>query len=150
MPGLKQTISSAAAIGVLVIAPIKPAAAAAPLLPWALGHAIGAAVRLATLPLAIASSVASSQQPPASGYYGEPENYYPQPNYYARAPGYYARPPGYYYAPQPYYRPALAYAPPMPRSYPQPHSYYAARAPYYGSHGANVYPRSGGFAYHRR
>lgn len=155
MPGLKQTISSAAAIAVLLIAPIKPAAAAAPLLPWALGHAIGAAVRLATLPLAIASSVASSQQPPAQypsapGYYGEPENYYPPPNYYAGAPGYHAQPPGYYYAPQPYYRPALAYAPPTQRFYPQSHGYYAPRAPYYGSHGAHVYPRSGGFANHRR
>jgi hypothetical protein len=155
MAGLKQTVLVGAATAGLLCMPITPAAAG-PLLfvPWALGNAIGAAATLATLPLVVASAVASAQQPPAqypptSGYYGGPDSYAP-PNYYARPPAYYAQPPGYYYGPQPYYRPALAYAPPMPHFYAPPRSYSSARTPYYGSYGAHVYPRSGGFADRRR
>jgi hypothetical protein len=142
MPGLKQTVFASAATAALVCLPITPAAAAGPLFfaPWALGHVIGVAARLATLPLALASAAASAGQPlapypPTRGYYGAPPGYYAPPNYYARPPGYYARPPGYYPAPQAYYRPALAYARPMPQFYAQPRGYYA---------------RSGGFAYRRR
>ena len=155
MPGLKQKVFPAAAIAGLLCLPITPAAAG-PLLfaPWALGHVIGAAATLATLPLVVASAVLSAQQPPAEysptpGYYGGPAGYYAPPNYYARPPAYYAQPPGYYSAPQPYYQPALAYAPPMPRFYAPPRGYYTPRAPYYGSYGAHVYQRSGGFAYRR-
>ena len=157
MPALKQTVFAATAIAGLLWIPITPAAAAGPLLfaPWALGHAIGAAARLATLPLVLASAVASAQQPPAqyppaSGYYGGPAGYYAPPNYYARPPADYAPPVEHYYAPQPYYRPALAYARPMPSFYAPPRNYYAPRASSYGSYGAHVYPRSGSFAYRRR
>ena len=67
------------------------------------------------------------------------------------APGVLRRqPPGYYPAPQAYYRPALAYAPPMPRFYAQPRGYYAPRTSYSGSYGAQGFSRSGGFAYRRR
>jgi len=142
MRGLKQTVFAAAASAGLVCLPITPAAAG-PLLfaPWALGHVVGVAARLATLPLVLASAAASAGQPqapypPTPGYYGgPPPGYYPPPNYYAGPPGYYTRPPGYYPAPQAYYRPALAYARPMPQFYAQPRGYYAP---------------SGSFAYRRR
>lgn len=157
MPVLKRTVFAATAVAGLLCIPITPAAAAGPLLfaPWALGHAIGAAARLATLPLVVASAAVSAQQPPAqypqtSGYYAGPASYYAPPSYYARPPAYYAQPPGNYFAPQPYYRPALASVPPIPRFYAPPRSYYAPREPYYGYHGGQVYPRSGGFAYRRR
>jgi hypothetical protein len=134
MPAFKQTVFAAAATAALVCLPIRPAAAAGPLFfaPWALGHVIGAGLRLATLPLVVASAAASAGQPqapypPTPGYYGVPPSYY--------TPNYYAQPPGYYPAPQAYYRPALAYARPMPQFYAQPRGYYA---------------RSGGFAYRRR
>jgi hypothetical protein len=142
MRGLKQTVFTAVATAALLCLPITPAAAACPLLfvPWALGHIIGAGVRLATLPLAIASATGSVQQPqppyaPAPSYYGRPAGYYAPPNYYSRPPTYYAPPAAYYRPPQPYYRPAFAYARRMPWFYPQPRSYYAP---------------PGGFAYRRR
>jgi hypothetical protein len=157
MPALKQTVFAAAAATVLFCLPVTPAAAAGPLLfaPWALGHAILAGVRLATLPLVVASAVASAAQPPAQypptpGYYGGPADYSAPPNYYARPPMYYSSPPGYYPAPQAYYRPALAYAPPMPQLYAQPRGYYPARMPYSGSYGARVFHQSSGFGYRRR
>jgi hypothetical protein len=156
MPALKQTVFAAAATAALLCLPITPAAAAGPLLfaPWALGHVIGAGVRLATLPLALASSAASAGQPAAPyaatpGYYGPP-GYYASPNYYARPPAYYGPPAGYYAPPQAYYRPAPAYASPMPRYYAQPRGYYPPRTSYSGSDGAQVFSRSGGFAYRRR
>jgi hypothetical protein len=156
MPALKQTVFAAATTTALLCLPINPAAAAGPLLfaPWALGHIISAGVRLATLPLAVASSAASAGQPsapypPTPGYYGGPPGYYAPPNYYARPPAYYGPPTGYYPVPQAYYRPAPAYAPPMPRYYPQPRGYYAPRTPYSGSYGPQIY-RSGGIAYRRR
>jgi hypothetical protein len=155
MPSLKQTVLAAAATAALVCLPVRPAAAAGPLLfaPWALGHIIGAGVRLATLPLVVASAAASAGQPqapypPNPGYYGPPG--YAAPNYYARPPVYYGPPQGYYSAPQAYYRPALAYAPPMPRYYAQTRGYNARRTPYSGSYGAQGFYRSGGFAYRRR
>jgi hypothetical protein len=157
MPAFKQTVYAAAATAVFVCLPVTPAAAAGPLLfaPWALGHVIGAGLRLATLPLVIASSAVSGGQPqapysPARGYYGGPPGYYAPPNYYARPPVYYAPRPGYYPAPQAYYRPALAYAPPVPQFYPQQRGYYAPRTAYSGSYGAQAFYRSGGFAYRHR
>jgi hypothetical protein len=149
MPGLKHAAFAVALTATLLL-PTTPAAAAGPWIfaPWALGHVIGAAARLATLPLAIASAAANAQQPAAPypagpGYYGAPGSYYGPPNYYARPPAaYYAQPPGYYPAPQAYYRPALAYAPPMQRFYAQPRGYY-------GSYGAQFLHRSGGFTYRR-
>jgi hypothetical protein len=156
MPALKQTVLAAAATAALLCLPITPAAAAGPLLfaPWVLGHVIGAGVRLATLPLVVASSAASAGQPqapypPTPSYYGPP-GYYAPPNYYARPPLYFGSSQGYYPAPQAYYRPALAYAPPMPRFYAPTHGYYGPRASYAGSYGAQVFYRSGGFAYRRR
>jgi hypothetical protein len=156
MPALKQTVFTAAATAALLCLPVTPVAAAGPLLfaPWALGHIIGAGVRLASLPLAVASAAASAGQPqapyaPSPGYYGPP-GYYAPPNYYARPPVYYGPPQGYYSVPQAYYRPALAYAPPMPRSYAQTRGYYAPRTSYSGSYGAQAFYRSGGFAYRRR
>ena len=157
MPALKQTVFAAAATVALLCLPDTPAAAAGPLLfaPWALAHVIGAGVRLATLPLEVASAAASAGQPAASyppspGYYGGPPGYYAPPNYYARPPAYYGPPAGYYPAPQTYYRPALAYAPPMPRYYAQSRGYYGPRTSYSGSYGAQGFSRAGGFAYRRR
>jgi hypothetical protein len=157
MPGLKQTVFAAAATAALLCLPITPAVAGGPLLfaPWALGHIIRAGAMLASLPLVVASAVASADQPPAPypptpGYYGGPAGYYAPPNYYARSPASYARPPGYYPAPQAYYQPALAYARPMPQFYAQPRGYYAPRTPYPGSYGAHAFDRSGGFVYRRR
>jgi hypothetical protein len=157
MPALKQTVFAAAATAALLCLPVTPAAAAGPLLfaPWALAHVIGAGVRLATLPLEVASAAASAGQPAASyppspGYYGGPPGYYAPPNYYARPPAYYGPPAGYYPAPQTYYRPALAYAPPMPRYYAQSRGYYGPRTSYSGSYGAQGFSRAGGFAYRRR
>jgi hypothetical protein len=148
MPVLKHAAFAVAATATLLL-PITPAAAAGPWIfaPWALGHVIGAAARLATLPLAIASAATYPQQPVAPyptgpGYYGAPGGYYGPPNYYAQ-------PPGYYPAPQAYYRPALAYAPPMQRFYAQPRGYYAPSTPYSGSYGAQFLHRSGGFTYRR-
>jgi hypothetical protein len=155
MPALKQTVLAAAATAALLCLPITPAAAAGPLLfaPWVLGHVIGAGMRLAALPLAVASSVASVGQPraypPTPGYYGGAPGNYAPPNYYAQPPVNYG-PPGYYPAPQAYYRPARAYAPPMSRFYAPTRGYYAPRASYSGSHGAQGSYRSGGFAYRRR
>jgi hypothetical protein len=153
MPGLKHAALAVAATATLLL-PITPAAAGPWIFaPWALGHVIGAAARLATLPLAIASATTYPQQPAAPyaagpGYYGAPGGYGP-PNYYARPPAYYPQPPGYYPAPQAYYGPALAYAPPMQRFYAQPRGYYAAPGRYLGSYGAQFMHRSGGFTYRR-
>ena len=130
MPALKQTVFAAVATAALVCLPIRPAAAAGPLLfaPWALGHVV--------LPLIVASVAASAQAqapyPPTPGYYGGTPGYYAPPNYYGRPPSYYAPSPAY---PQSYYRPPASYAPSMTRYYAQPRGYYPSRAPYYGPHG---------------
>ena len=145
---LKPTILATIAAALIACLPMRPAAAAGPLLfaPWALGHIV--------LPL-IAASVAASAQPqapypPGPGYYAGAPGYYAPPNYYARPPSYFGSSQGYYPAPQAYYRPALAYAAPMPRFYAPTHGYYGPRASYAGSYGAQVFYRSGGFAYRRR
>jgi hypothetical protein len=141
MQGLKRTVFAAVAIATIACLPIRPAAAAGPLLfaPWALGHIV--------LPLIAASAAASAPPqapyPPSPGYYGGAPGYYAPPNYYARPPAYYAPSPAY---PQAYYRAPL-YSLPMPRFYSQPRGYYPSRAPYYGPHGGQGPYRSGGFGH---
>jgi hypothetical protein len=134
MPGLKQTVFAGIATAAIVCLPIRPAAAAGPLLfaPWAFGHVVA--------PLIFAAAAAAAPPPvpyPASpGYYGGAPGYYAPPNNYLRPPGYYYAPsPGYY--PRAYYRPPLPYAPAMPR------------LPYYGRYGGNASYRPGSFAYRR-
>jgi hypothetical protein len=146
MRGFKQTVFALVATGAIVCLPVRPAAAAGPLLfaPWALGHIV--------LPL-IAASVAASVQPqspypPSPGYYGGAPGYYASPNYYVRPPAYYAPPAGYY--PHAYYRPQVPYAMPPPRSYAQRPGYYPSRAPYYVPYGGHASYRSGSFGYRRR
>jgi hypothetical protein len=138
MRGLKQTVLSAAASAALFLLPATPAAAAGPLLfaPWVLGRVIDAGVRLATLPLTIASAAAAQQSAPpyapAPSYYGgpagnaQPRYNAPPPAYYSPPPAYYTRrPANYYYPARPaYYGPSLAYARPSSRYYGQPRGYY--------------------------
>jgi hypothetical protein len=139
MARLKQTVFAAVATAAIVCVPIRPAAAAGPLLfaPWALGHIV--------LPLIAASAAASAQPqapyPSSPGYYGGAPGYYAPPNYYVRPPL------GYY--PQAYYRPPPSYAPPMPRFYAQPRSYYPSRPPYHGAYGGQASYRSSGSGYRR-
>lgn len=156
----------AAATATVACVPLTPAAAAGPLIvPWALGHLIGAAARLATLPI-IAASAASSAGPPVppvgSGTYYASPGYYAPPAYYGSA-GYYAprgyASPGYYSgayngSPQRYY-PASAYRGPAPyvgamQRYPAPNrGYYAPAMRYSGSYGGPGFSRSRGFTYRR-
>jgi hypothetical protein len=114
---LRQVIFGFAAASAMALLPMAPAMAGGhgfgSLNPFGLGRGVlGAAVRLATLPLAIASAVVSGAQSvapyPAAGYGGAANGYAPQVSYagprpyYAANPGYYAAPRGYY-APRPYY-----------------------------------------------
>lgn len=132
----KLTVLSAAT-ATLAWMPSSPAAAAGPLLvPWAVGHLIGAAARLAAVPL-IAGSTMRAQGPPSA----EAASYNVSPGYYASA-GYYAfpgnSPPGYYgspayFSPPPYYippRPAGAYYGWPQHTYPAPAPGYRGPAPY--------------------
>jgi hypothetical protein len=140
----KPTIFAVLASAALACVPIRPAAAAGPLLfaPWALGHIV--------LPLLVGAAAAAAQPQasyaPGPGYYGgapanyAPPGYYPPPVYYAQSPGY----------PQPYYRSSLGYATPMPHSYAPPRGYYPARPSYYAPYGGHTYHRSGGFGYRHR
>jgi hypothetical protein len=164
MPGFKRTVFGSAAAAALACALATPAAAGVHgfLHPWGFGRGlVGAAVGLATLPLAIASAALSASEPEARyqppGYargYGPPPAYYaaPQP-YYAAPQPYYAAPQRYYTAPQAYYAPPRPYFPRAPVYYPAPHAYYAPRAQleprtgYYGGHGSY---HSGGYAYPHR
>jgi hypothetical protein len=141
MPGPKQMAVAMAAIAGLLFVPVTNAVAAGPLLfaPLVLGHVLGAAARLATLPLALTSAAASQQQtsyPPSAGYYAPPNDY--------------ARPPMYYPAPQAYYPPVRSYAQTAPRYYAPPRGYYAAPTRYSGYYGAQASYRSRGFSYRRR
>jgi hypothetical protein len=78
--GTSKRTALLAVIASFAFLPLTPAAAAGPLLiPWAVGHVIGAAARLATLPFVVASA-ASAGAPPA--YAGAPA-YPPAPNYNA-------------------------------------------------------------------
>src|SRR5271167_2748273 len=140
MTKLKQVIVRSAAVAAIVFLPLAPAIAGGHgyvyVHPWGVGRGIvGAAVALATLPLAIASAVLSSVQPAAQ---------YPAP-----APGYgggaYGYSPGPYPAPSAYYAPRPAYYP-APRAYNAPRAYYA---PYPGYPGRGYY-RSGVSAYPHR
>jgi len=147
MPGLRQTALAATTAAALVCIPIAPAAAAGPLLlaPWALGHVISAATRLATLPFAVASAAQTLASYPPPGYGAGRPGYYAAPDYYARAPAYYPGPQAYY-PPVRYYD----YARTTPRYYAPPRGDYAPRARYSGSYGSHVSYGSGGFAYRRR
>ncbi len=142
MPGVRKMLFAAVAAGALACLPIRPAAAAGPLLiaPWALGHIV--------LPL-IAASVAASQPPapyaPGPAYAGAP-GFYAPPTYYGRPSPYYGASPGYY--PPAYYRPAPSYGPAMP--YALPRGYYPSRPSYYGAYGGREYSRAGGYGYRRR
>jgi hypothetical protein len=132
----------------LLCVSIRPAAAAGPLLlaPLVLRHVMGAAARLATLPLAVASGALSESQPteyPGAPAYGGPGGYYARPNYYARTPTYYR-------SSQVYYQPAFSYPRTLARPYEQSRGYYAPRARYSGSYGTQSSYRSRGFAYRRR
>jgi hypothetical protein len=151
MLGLKKQVIAAASVAALAFAPITPAAAAGLFLPWLLGrHLVAAAVGLATLPLAVASSASqpAAPYPPAPGYGGAP-GYYPRPTYYGAPAPYYARPSAYYAGPQGYYRPAVSYAHSAPR-YEPARGYYPPRSRYTGPYGAHVSYQSGRFAYRRR
>jgi len=143
MLGTRKILFAAVATGALACLPIRPAAAAGPLLiaPWALAHIV--------LPLIVASVAAF--QPPApygpSRAYAEASGLYAPPSYYARPPAYYGPSPGYY--PPAYYRPALSYGPAMP-AYAPPRGYYPSRPSYYGPYGGRGYSRAGGYSYRRR
>jgi hypothetical protein len=144
MPKFKLGALAAAAI-VLACLRSAPAAAAGPLLaPLIVGHAIGAAARLAASSIAAATMLGQPAAPAAVPYI---------------APGYYARP-RYYGAPlSPYYRPSVVYAPGVYRTprymasaprYPQSYrGYYAPSMRYSGLHGTPVYGTRG-YGYRRR
>jgi hypothetical protein len=118
----------AAAIVTFASLPVTPAAAAGPLLvPWAVGHVISAAARLATLPLVAASAASSAGPPvyPAGPRYGAAGAGYPPPAYYQQ-PAYYPQP--VYSQPPVYYRPPAYY--PAGGYYTAPGTYYLS--PRYG------------------
>jgi hypothetical protein len=164
----KLTVLSAAT-AILAWMPPSPAAAAGPLLvPWAVGHLIGAAARLAAVPF-IAGSTMRAQAPPSA----EAASYYASPGYYVSSGysprGYYASPaysspPPYYVPPRTagayhgwpqYYYPALGYRGPAPYLRPMPQfpdprrGYSAPGMRYSGPYGGQVFGPSRAFA-HRR
>jgi hypothetical protein len=165
MRTMKRTALAAVTV-TLACVPLTPAAAAGPLLlPWAVGHVIGAAARLATLPLAVASAASASAPPAyaagpayaaASGYNTVPGAYYASPGYY-RQPGgyarYYAAPAPYYFAPRysaaaPIYRSA-AFSGPWARFPDSRRGYSAPGMRYAGAYGGQHFGRSRGFSYRR-
>ena len=141
MMKLRQVIFGFAAVSAIALLPMAPAMAGGhgfrPLNPFGLGRGVvGAAVALATLPLAIASAVVSGAQSaaPYPAYGGAangyaPQGYAPQVSYAGPRP-YYAAYPGYYGAPRGNYGPRPYYAS-RPANY--GHGYYRA--------GGNSYPR---------
>ena len=139
MVKIKRAIFGIAATAAIVLLPMAPAMAGGPgfrpLHPFGIGHGLfGAAVALATLPLAIASSVVSgvggSVAPyPSAGYAGPAYGYAP-PVAYAPRP---------YYAPYPGYYPRVAPRVYGPRGYGAPHPGYYGRG--YDRSGGNSYPR---------
>jgi hypothetical protein len=170
MGTIKRAALLLGATATFAFLPLTPAAAAGPLLvPWAIGHVIGAAARLATLPLVVASAASAGVPGPYAGapayapnYNAVPGSYYPPPYY--RQPGY--APSAYYAAPAPYYAAPVPYyaAPRYPIAqvyrpatfagswgrYPEPHRGYSAPGMRYaGSHGGQVFGRSRGFSYRR-
>jgi hypothetical protein len=157
MPKLKLTAVAAVVIA-LASLPAAPALAGPWLAPWAVGHVIGAALRLATLPI-----LAAAQPPPpatsapywtgaaappmrygSAGYYGPPAYYAP--------PRAYNLPPVSYYGGSQRYYPALANRVPYVRFTPVPEPfarYSVAGMRYSGPYGGAVFSRSRGFAYRR-
>jgi hypothetical protein len=131
-----RTTLTVISVAALICSPIKPAVAAGPLLlapVAALGHAIGAAARLATLPLIAGSAQAAAAYSPTPGYYaGAPAYYAPVRPIYRPAPTYYAAPYGYY------------------GIYGARRGDYSAYARYSANYGARLSYRSGGFRYRRR
>jgi hypothetical protein len=140
----KKVLVAAIAVGTLGLTATAPASAVGPFLPWILGrHLVGAVVGLATLPLAVASTMAQPATPyPAPGYGGAPG--------YGARPSCYAGPPAYYAGPSGYYRPPVSYARSAPRFYEQARGYSAPRTRYTGGYGAHVPYQPGRFAYRRR
>lgn len=117
---VKLKVTALAAALTLAFLPTTKALAAGPLLaPWVIAHAVGTAVRLATLPIAIASAVAQASSPAGPGYYGS-GGYYAAPGYYP--PPAYSSPPAYYpaagYYPQGYSAPFAGYYGGPQRDYP--------------------------------
>ena len=135
---LTLAILGVAASAAIALLPMAPAMAGGPgfrpLHPFGFGRGVvGAAVALATLPLAIASTVLSGV--------GESVAPYPSSGYAGPAYGY---APPVAYAPRAYYAPYAGYY--APRGGYGPRPYYNARAGYYG----RGYHRSGGNSYPRR
>lgn len=154
MSNLKLTALAAVTV-TLACLPLTPAAAAGPLLaPWAIGHLVGAAVRLATLPIAIVSAASVAAQPPpaAPGAYYGPSTYYPPYGYYVQ-PAYHAPPASYYGGWQHYYPAPIHYAPPAYvepwRSQPPHRGYYSPSMRYSGSYGRPVFNGSRGIVSRR-
>jgi hypothetical protein len=157
MPGIKRIIFGSAAAAALACVLATPAAAGVHgfLHPWGFGRGlVGAAVGLATLPLAIASAALSASEPEApyqsSGY---ARGYGPPPAYYAAPQTYYAAPPAYYSGPQSYYAPPRPFYPRAPVYYSAPRAYFAPRAqrePRAGYYGGHASYHSGGYAYPHR
>jgi hypothetical protein len=140
--GLKPKMLAAAAAAALLCMPVTPAAAAGPLLLLpALGHAVAAMARLATLPLIAASSPPPARYPLPPVYNAAGRGYY-APGYPAAPRVSYAPPVAYYAPPQSYYRPAQVYS--------WPRRDYAPTARYSGWNGAHASYRSSGFGYRRR
>ena len=144
----RQAFLGVAAAAAIALLPMAPAMANGhgfrPLHLFGLGHGLlGAAVALATLPLALASSVAASVGEPvapnASPGYTAPAYGY-APAYGSTPPIAYARP---YYAPYPQYYAATRVA---PRAAYGPRGYYGPHTGYYG----RGYYRAGGYSYPRR
>src|ERR1700722_12258741 len=148
----KKALVAAIAVGTLGLAAAAPASAVGPFLPWILGrHVVGAVVGLATLPLAVASSMAQpAASYPSAPTYGAAPGYGVRPSYYRDAPAYYARPQAYYAGPPGYYRPPVSYVRPAPRFYEPARGYSASRTRYTGGYGAHVPYQPGRFAYRRR
>ena len=143
MHKLKQAILGIAAAAAIALLPLAPAMADGhgfrPGHGFGVGHGLfGAAVALATLPLAIASTVLSGVNESVGSY---PSPGYATPGYAAPAYGY---APPVAYAPRPYYAPYPQYYAPRVAYGPRP--YYNARPGYY----ARGYYRSGGNSYPRR
>jgi len=152
MPKLKLTaVAVLTATASLLTA---PAVAGPWLAPWALGHVIGAAARLATRPIIAASAASAAGQPrpvplpygtpapvqyAAAGYYGPPA-YGPPPAYYAPRFGYYGVPP------VSVYRSRSPYVAAMPLLSSR---YSAAGMRYSGAYGRAAFSPSRGFAYRR-
>ena len=148
----KKALVAAIAVGTLGLMATAPASAVGPFLPWILGrHVVAAVVGLATLPLAVASSMGQPAAPyPSTPGYGGAPGYGSQPGYYGGSPAYYTRPPGYYAGPSGYYRPLVPYARSAPRFYEPPRGYSAPRPRYTRGYGAHFPYQPGRSAYRRR